>query len=656
MIDRQEMIRYYTPEMVDVAMKIWMRSAVSLIDIRFRTIQRNSPLENYLLPANMFIYTHGAPVSILLNQEPYRTERYGLCHAGKGSLLSIAPVETDVDAFMILYKADAPPFYKRNLRKLMATVNPFNQLYGFAPTNPIFFVEKFHHMLESWNTKASMDQFYAKVLLYQVVHHVYVELKKGDIRYMEPDYVEWVKEYLNRHFTEPISLQALSDRLPINRSVLARMFRKRENSSMQEYLIKKRIEAAKAYLVETNASIQEVAYGSGFTDEFNMIRMFRRYVQVSPGEYRRKRSMNCINKDIDNNYQSLYNDGGLDDLVNYDRDGEYSMFGQLRNKQMIVAAALCLMLLLSACSAGTTTNNGSAASQTPIQTQQVKETSDGGNAAEKQTRIIKTVLGDVEVPTNPQRVVVQYLMGDVLSLGITPVGVSDAYEGAAFREMVSDSVSLGGVQSWDAESVMMLAPDLILVISEEDARKFSKIAPTVFIPHGEMTQDERVTFIGEVLNRQEEAVAAIQAYRSNLEQAKAKLANAGFDEYTASVFESIDDASMAVHGDKYGAGSIVYASLNLNAPEAVQTNILDNESYSEPVSFEVLPAYTGDFIVRNVFEGMVDLSGNAIWNSLPAVQNDRVIEMEFGLNYYSDIYSATAQINHVTDSLLQAIK
>ncbi|WP_438347007.1 hypothetical protein ACP8HI_14885 [Paenibacillus sp. FA6] len=49
------------------------------------------------------------------------------------------------------------------------------------------------------------------------------------------------------------------------------------------------------------------------------------------------------------------------------------------------------------------------------------------------------------------------------------------------------------------ESVMMLNPDLILVIGEDYVEKLSKIAPTVFIPYGDMTQDERITFIGEVL-------------------------------------------------------------------------------------------------------------------------------------------------------------
>ncbi|GBF76863.1 hypothetical protein PA598K_05371 [Paenibacillus sp. 598K] len=557
---------------------------------------------------------------------------------------------------MILYKAEAPTLYKPHLRSLVNTINPFNQMYGFTPSNPIFFMNTIQAMLDAWSTKGNMNQFYAKTLLYQIVHYVNVELKNGNVRYIEPDYVLWVKEYLDRHFTEPVSIQALSDMLPLNRSVLGRLFRKRENSSMQEYLIKKRIEAAKVCLEETNASIQEIAFGSGFTDEYNMIRMFKKYVHESPGEYRRKRAMHSINCDIDNNYHSPYNERGLEDLVKSYRDGEFAMFGQTRNKSMLATAVLIVMLLLSACAPGGAINNGEAKSQSNTQVQQIQDNQNSGQASEKPTRIVSTTLGDVEVPLNPERVVVQYLMGDVISLGIVPIGISDVYEGAAFSESVSEAEALGWWADWEPETIMALDPDLILVISEEDAYKFSKIAPTVFIPQGDMTQDERIAFLGEVLGKQEEAAEVIATYDANLNKAKEELAQAGFDQYTVTVFESTEESIMEVHGDKYGAGGVVYASLGLNAPEKVKTKIIDKDSYSEAVSFEVLPEYAGDFIIRNAFEGMVDLSNHKIWTALPAVQNNRVIEMAFGLSYYSDIYSATAQVEFVKDSLLRTLE
>lgn len=326
-------------------------------------------------------------------------------------------------------------------------------------------------------------------------------------------------------------------------------------------------------------------------------------------------------------------------------------------KTAAVAVALSLVLLAGACSApsagssqGTSASSVSSAAESAASQVSSQETGTAG------TRTVTTITGEVEVPENPQRVVVQYLMGDVVTLGITPVGVSDVYDGAAFADLVSKSTGLGWFPEWEEESIMALDPDLILVIDEDSVEKYSKIAPTVLVPYGEITQDERVTFLGEVLNRQEEAKEAIQAYAVNLQEAKDKLQAAGFGQYTVSVFEGGADAAMSVKGDQYGTGSILYKELGLGAPKGVQENIIDKDSGGEQVSFEVLAEYTGDFIIRNTYEGMADLSEDAVWNSLPAVANGRVIGIEFGLSYYPDIYSAKVQMDFVTESLLALVE
>ncbi|WP_157793969.1 hypothetical protein [Paenibacillus donghaensis] len=46
-----------------------------------------------------------------------------------------------------------------------------------------------------------------------------------------------------------------------------------------------------------------------------------------------------------------------------------------------------------------------------------------------------------------------------------------------------------------------------------------------------------------------------------MEDAKTKLSQAGFEEHTVSVFEGGADATMTVHGGKYGAGGIVYETV-----------------------------------------------------------------------------------------------
>ncbi|MFD2879859.1 hypothetical protein ACFTAO_34015 [Paenibacillus rhizoplanae] len=123
------------------------------------------------------------------------------------------------------------------------------------------------------------------------------------------------------------------------------------------------------------------------------------------------------------------------------------MFGQVRSKEMILVAAMSLMLLLTACTSGTPANNRGTVNP-PAETGQttqpeVQETK--ASEAVSQTRTISTVKGDVEVPGNPQRVVVDYLVGDVVALGVTPLGVARATKGeteAVYSNEIKDSINI----------------------------------------------------------------------------------------------------------------------------------------------------------------------------------------------------------------------
>lgn len=153
---------------------------------------------------------------------------------------------------------------------------------------------------------------------------------------------------------------------------------------------------------------------------------------MTPSDYRKINALSMQVDGIDNDSHLPYDERELASLVKSYRDGESTMFGTLRSKEMILAAAISMMLLLTACTSGTPANNGGTANTTPAQTQQATQQEGSETKASEavsQTRTISTVKGDVEVPNNPQRVVVDYLVGDVVALGVTPLGVARACTG-----------------------------------------------------------------------------------------------------------------------------------------------------------------------------------------------------------------------------------
>lgn len=237
-------------------------------------------------------------------------------------------------------------------------MNPFVQQFGYTPSNPILLLDWFQQMMNGWNRGKAMDQLQAKSFLYQLIHGVYRDFESGEIRYLQPDPACSAKIYLDKHYMQPIMFQEIVDMFGISGGQLTRLFKKKEGMSLQEYLIQRRVEAACHDLKHTEATIKEIATGSGFADEKNLFRMFKKYYKMTPSDYRKINALSMQVDGIDNDSHFLYYERELAGLVQSYREGESIMFGKVRSKEMILAAAMSLMLLLSACASGTPSNNG----------------------------------------------------------------------------------------------------------------------------------------------------------------------------------------------------------------------------------------------------------------------------------------------------------
>ncbi|BBI33911.1 ABC transporter substrate-binding protein [Cohnella abietis] len=664
---------HLSQEMIEVAIQLWARFSIDIVDVRLQLLQPDKPLQLNRLPTSMFIYIQGGAASVTLNRTSYQSGRFGIFHGGKGTELSICPMDTELETYMVLYKAGSTPFYKRSIHRLLEQINPFTQVYGFSPENPIFFMEKLKEMYEHWNSNVKVNQFYSKVILYQTIHQIYIELRKGNIRYFEPDYVGVVKQYLDEHYSEQVSIHSMAELLPISRSLLTKLFKKRENKSVEEYLNEKRLDAAKKYLQKSHITIQEIAVGCGFVDELNLNRMFKKYYRMTPRDYRRKMMDNFTNCDIDNDSQHPYNDRGLDRLAISKGDGELFMFGQTRSKEFVLAAATSLMLLLSACTSNATVNHAGSPNPTQSQTQAASSAETKGTETAVQTRVIKTESGDVEVPADPQRIV--YLVGnnigDILPFGKTVVGV-DIYGDPSKRPeewkqqwgQNLNGVSL--VSGDDLESILALEPDLIIgsrTWTASSIEQLNKIAPTIF--YNEMSElEERMTFFGEVFGMTEQAKEFIAQYKIKAEAAKQRLVDSNLHDKKIVFLQGVEEGTAGLQGDK--TRGIIYNDLGMRAPEIVENKFFNSknpksEGYYSPISLEVIGEYLSeaDIIAYTYFGPNVDelkkqLTESAIWNGLPAVKKGNVLfySIDDTLNDY-DYASRMVSLDTFANALIE---
>ena len=121
------------------------------------------------------------------------------------------------------------------------------------------------------------------------VFHTYLEQKPG-IGKKIPAWVQELKDTIQDHIDDNLSLKELSKSLDINPSYLSREFsRYFEDLSFGEYIRKLRIEKAKELMENPAYSLTEVAYLTGFSDQSHFTRIFKRHTGQSPSDYKKNR-------------------------------------------------------------------------------------------------------------------------------------------------------------------------------------------------------------------------------------------------------------------------------------------------------------------------------------------------------------------------------
>ena len=97
------------------------------------------------------------------------------------------------------------------------------------------------------------------------------------------------KRYIDDHFQEAITLQALADQLHVNKYHLAHSFAEDYGISPINYLIARRIEDSKTLLGTTDMNVAKIASFSGFASQSYFSQCFRRITGMTPNAFRSAR-------------------------------------------------------------------------------------------------------------------------------------------------------------------------------------------------------------------------------------------------------------------------------------------------------------------------------------------------------------------------------
>ena len=94
-----------------------------------------------------------------------------------------------------------------------------------------------------------------------------------------------VLNYIGEHAQEIDCVKSIAKHFYISPQYLSSSFKKQVGININEYLRIKKIALAK-YLLENKKNIAEIAYECGFSDSSHFIKIFKRYVGMTPKQYR----------------------------------------------------------------------------------------------------------------------------------------------------------------------------------------------------------------------------------------------------------------------------------------------------------------------------------------------------------------------------------
>jgi Response regulator containing CheY-like receiver domain and AraC-type DNA-binding domain len=102
------------------------------------------------------------------------------------------------------------------------------------------------------------------------------------------DVIENIKEYITGHYTENISLTALSERFFLNPIYLSQLFRKKTGHTYIHFLTGIRIEKAKELLSDSRMNVAKVCHSVGYENVQHFSRTFGKVVGVKPSLYKKE--------------------------------------------------------------------------------------------------------------------------------------------------------------------------------------------------------------------------------------------------------------------------------------------------------------------------------------------------------------------------------
>lgn len=146
----------------------------------------------------------------------------------------------------------------------------------------------FKDLLGVYQKKAYLYQWRQNLLLQEILCEIFSVLHQENMP-VEQARVKKVLEYIHEDPSRPFTLEDLTARAGVKKTLFLQSFRNVTGTSPKQYIIGLRLEYARGLLLETQLPVSQIAEQCGFPDAFYFSRRFKAKFSESPQQYRKSR-------------------------------------------------------------------------------------------------------------------------------------------------------------------------------------------------------------------------------------------------------------------------------------------------------------------------------------------------------------------------------
>lgn len=190
----------------------------------------------------------------------------------------------DEEAFTYILFADPHYHFNKMSKSILVPVK-------FTPGNKERLLIQFRQLLD-----VTANKYYTSYSSDYLLTSLLIELSQQAIKdaYNTPDILEdrnerlsSILEWIRIHIEKNITVKEISEKFNYNSDHLSRLFKKHLGVSTIKYINGMKILKAKELLSLTEKKIKEISYLLGFKDEKYFMKLFKKYENITPSEYRR---------------------------------------------------------------------------------------------------------------------------------------------------------------------------------------------------------------------------------------------------------------------------------------------------------------------------------------------------------------------------------